>query len=252
MPQPARAVMKSDGIACRGCRPSGARRRQRIDIGCARLHGQCVSVCGLQGHYVPTVAKVVWDANKTGRTVVPIRLRGFAIGNGLTDPAVQYGAYSDFAFDHGLISESTKTGMQWVRFFGCDPGSYPPPRWKSWNDPVSTRDLEWQFQGVELEVPAPAPEGKAMTADIAVCLLRLRSVLACGRGGGWMGSALALHFHRARPDPAETQWWLLMLGLLMGNTPNTMPISNPNHSGALPKESNSMLAALVSPWAVFV
>lgn len=26
-------------------------------------------------------------------------------GNGLTDPAIQYGAYGDFAFEHGLISQ---------------------------------------------------------------------------------------------------------------------------------------------------
>lgn len=32
--------------------------------------------------------------------------QGFAIGNGLTDPAIQYGAYSDYALDMGLISKS--------------------------------------------------------------------------------------------------------------------------------------------------
>lgn len=33
--------------------------------------------------------------------------QGFAIGNGLTDPEIQYGAYADFALDMGLIGEST-------------------------------------------------------------------------------------------------------------------------------------------------
>ncbi|KAF2295630.1 hypothetical protein GH714_033352 [Hevea brasiliensis] len=33
-------------------------------------------------------------------------LQGFAIGNGLTDPAIQYGAYTDYALDMGLIKQS--------------------------------------------------------------------------------------------------------------------------------------------------
>ncbi|EPS62211.1 hypothetical protein M569_12581, partial [Genlisea aurea] len=32
--------------------------------------------------------------------------QGFAIGNGLTDPAVQYGAYADFALDAGILKQS--------------------------------------------------------------------------------------------------------------------------------------------------
>lgn len=32
--------------------------------------------------------------------------QGFAIGNGLTDPLVQYKAYTDYALDNGLIKES--------------------------------------------------------------------------------------------------------------------------------------------------
>lgn len=32
--------------------------------------------------------------------------QGFAIGNGLTDPAIQYKAYTDYALDMGLITES--------------------------------------------------------------------------------------------------------------------------------------------------
>ncbi|KAF2318483.1 hypothetical protein GH714_008203 [Hevea brasiliensis] len=33
-------------------------------------------------------------------------LQGFAIGNGLTDPAIQHGAYHDYALDMGLIKKS--------------------------------------------------------------------------------------------------------------------------------------------------
>ena len=32
--------------------------------------------------------------------------QGFAIGNGLTDPAIQYKAYTDYALDMGIITKS--------------------------------------------------------------------------------------------------------------------------------------------------
>lgn len=32
--------------------------------------------------------------------------QGFAIGNGLTDPAIQYKAYTDYALDMGIIEKS--------------------------------------------------------------------------------------------------------------------------------------------------
>lgn len=33
-------------------------------------------------------------------------VQGFAIGNGLTDPAIQYKAYPDYALEMGIIKES--------------------------------------------------------------------------------------------------------------------------------------------------
>ncbi|KAG0565772.1 hypothetical protein M758_7G013600 [Ceratodon purpureus] len=56
------------------------------------------------GHYVPAVAGRLHKAlkNKEG---VPINLKGFAIGNGLTQPDIQYEAYADYALDMKLISE---------------------------------------------------------------------------------------------------------------------------------------------------
>ena len=35
--------------------------------------------------------------------------QGFAIGNGLTDPAIQYKAYTDYELDMGLITQSEFT-----------------------------------------------------------------------------------------------------------------------------------------------
>eukprot|EP00899_Mesostigma_viride_P013761 jgi/Mesvir1/22386/Mv17877-RA.2 len=36
-----------------------------------------------------------------------INLQGLAIGNGLTDPAIQYGAYADFSYENKLIDKAT-------------------------------------------------------------------------------------------------------------------------------------------------
>lgn len=33
-------------------------------------------------------------------------MQGFAIGNGLTDPVIQYKAYTDYALDMGVIHET--------------------------------------------------------------------------------------------------------------------------------------------------
>jgi serine carboxypeptidase-like clade 4 len=56
------------------------------------------------GHYVPAVTGRLHKAikNKEG---VPINLKGFAIGNGLTQPDIQYEAYADYALDMNLISQ---------------------------------------------------------------------------------------------------------------------------------------------------
>ncbi|CAK9182814.1 unnamed protein product [Ilex paraguariensis] len=57
------------------------------------------------GHYIPAFAARVHQGNKN-KEGIPINLKGFAIGNGLTDPEVQYKAYTDYALDMGLIKQS--------------------------------------------------------------------------------------------------------------------------------------------------
>ncbi|KAL3695781.1 hypothetical protein R1sor_009857 [Riccia sorocarpa] len=57
------------------------------------------------GHYVPAVTARVHSANKEG-TGIHINLKGFAIGNGLTQPDLQYEAYADYALDNGLIGDA--------------------------------------------------------------------------------------------------------------------------------------------------
>ncbi|XP_057530574.1 serine carboxypeptidase-like [Amaranthus tricolor] len=58
------------------------------------------------GHYIPAFAARVHSRNKSKHGIL-INLKGFAIGNGLTDPSVQYQAYPDYALQMGLIKKSS-------------------------------------------------------------------------------------------------------------------------------------------------
>ncbi|TKY72654.1 Serine carboxypeptidase 49 [Spatholobus suberectus] len=57
------------------------------------------------GHYIPALASRVNKGNKENQGI-HINLKGFAIGNGLTNPAIQYQAYPDFALDNGIITKA--------------------------------------------------------------------------------------------------------------------------------------------------
>ncbi|KAL2331997.1 hypothetical protein Fmac_019578 [Flemingia macrophylla] len=57
------------------------------------------------GHYIPALASRVHQGNKA-KEGIHINLKGFAIGNGLTNPEIQYQAYTDFALDRGLIKKA--------------------------------------------------------------------------------------------------------------------------------------------------
>uniref|UniRef100_A0A7N0ZS57 Carboxypeptidase n=1 Tax=Kalanchoe fedtschenkoi TaxID=63787 RepID=A0A7N0ZS57_KALFE len=57
------------------------------------------------GHYIPAFAARVHQGNKAGEGI-HINLKGFAIGNGLTDPGIQYKAYTDYALDMGIIKKN--------------------------------------------------------------------------------------------------------------------------------------------------
>ncbi|KAJ9188791.1 hypothetical protein P3X46_000155 [Hevea brasiliensis] len=56
------------------------------------------------GHYIPAFAARVHQGNKN-KQGIQINLKGFAIGNGLTDPGIQYKAYTDYALDNKLIQK---------------------------------------------------------------------------------------------------------------------------------------------------
>lgn len=57
----------------------------------------------------------ILHATKSGELARPIKLAGMAIGNGLVDPAIQYGAYAPYAYQEGLISKGLRDRILMVR-----------------------------------------------------------------------------------------------------------------------------------------
>ena len=56
----------------------------------------CPAACrDSAGHYVPAVSDHIFRVNKKLAPDSKIPLKGFAVGNGLTDPAIQYNAYGE-------------------------------------------------------------------------------------------------------------------------------------------------------------
>ena len=46
--------------------------------------------------------------------------QGFAIGNGLTNPAIQYKAYPDYALEMGIIKKATRNRLNKVLVPACE------------------------------------------------------------------------------------------------------------------------------------
>ena len=64
------------------------------------------------GHYVPAISsKIVRNNAKLGAGEVEIRLQGLAIGNGLVDPATQYGEYVPYAQSKGLVTHKQAVSL---------------------------------------------------------------------------------------------------------------------------------------------
>lgn len=63
---------------------------------------------------MPAVSSGILAHNK-GRASPRINLKGFAIGNGLTEPAKQYSLYADFSASKGLIDESLRVYINAAR-----------------------------------------------------------------------------------------------------------------------------------------
>jgi len=52
------------------------------------------------GHYVPSISHKIWESNKDDSNI-RIPLKGIGIGNGLTNPEVQYGHYAEMCHTGG-------------------------------------------------------------------------------------------------------------------------------------------------------
>mmetsp|Transcript_58376 Transcript_58376/g.92782 ORF Transcript_58376/g.92782 Transcript_58376/m.92782 type:complete len:463 (+) Transcript_58376:66-1454(+) len=62
------------------------------------------------GHYVPNVMNYVWKQNNAGSgTNIP--LKGFGIGNGLTDPYIQFAWYATMAYNSSTAVNSPYDGI---------------------------------------------------------------------------------------------------------------------------------------------
>ncbi|KAI4347682.1 hypothetical protein L6164_008471 [Bauhinia variegata] len=71
------------------------------------------------GHYIPALAARVHRGNKANEGI-HINLKGFAIGNGLTDPAIQYKAYTDYALDMGIIQKADYEHINKLKVPACE------------------------------------------------------------------------------------------------------------------------------------
>ncbi|KAF8102319.1 hypothetical protein N665_0198s0032 [Sinapis alba] len=69
------------------------------------------------GHYIPALASRIHAGNKNNEGI-PIKLTGIAIGNGLTNPEIQYGAHGDYALEMKLISQSGHESLNQV-YINC-------------------------------------------------------------------------------------------------------------------------------------
>ncbi|XP_075498932.1 serine carboxypeptidase-like [Primulina tabacum] len=63
------------------------------------------------GHYIPALASRINQGNKN-KEGIHINLKGMAIGNGLTNPAIQYQMYTDFALKMKLLTQDQYDGMK--------------------------------------------------------------------------------------------------------------------------------------------
>ncbi|KAE9617522.1 putative carboxypeptidase C [Lupinus albus] len=71
------------------------------------------------GHYIPAFAARIHRGNKANEGI-HVNLKGFAIGNGLTDPAIQYKAYADYALEMGIIKKGTHDRLNILLVPACE------------------------------------------------------------------------------------------------------------------------------------
>lgn len=100
------------------------------------------------GHYVPAVSYRVFRAAQTGE-FTGLKLKGLAVGNGLTMPEIQYGAYADYALAHDMVGSVAAAAARTV---------YPACR----------AAIKKCGGGVAPDGPEPEPRSKKATCLTAV------------------------------------------------------------------------------------
>eukprot|EP01024_Parvocaulis_polyphysoides_P028506 TRINITY_DN2576_c1_g1_i5.p1 TRINITY_DN2576_c1_g1~~TRINITY_DN2576_c1_g1_i5.p1 ORF type:complete len:486 (-),score=32.92 TRINITY_DN2576_c1_g1_i5:158-1549(-) len=56
------------------------------------------------GHYVPAISSKIFNANLNSEGPIKMNFKGFAIGDGYTNPGVQIGQYAQYAYINNLIT----------------------------------------------------------------------------------------------------------------------------------------------------
>lgn len=74
------------------------------------------------GHYIPQLSQIVYEKNKGVQNPV-INLKGFLVGNAVTDDYHDYVGTFEYWWTHGLISDSTYRALR----IACDFGSSQHP-----------------------------------------------------------------------------------------------------------------------------
>ena len=103
------------------------------------------------GHYVPAVAYKVFRASQSGE-FTGLKLKGLAVGNGLTKPEIQYGAYADYALGQDMVGPMAASAARTVY-------------------PACKAAIKRCGGGVDPDGPSPEPDAKkaaCMTA-VAIC-----------------------------------------------------------------------------------
>jgi len=76
------------------------------------------------GHYVPVIAHKIWKSNQDSSNI-HINLKGVGIGNGLTNPEVQYGAYAEMCHTGGAAEGGHAPGVCNAATYGAMKAATP-------------------------------------------------------------------------------------------------------------------------------
>ncbi|KAM0852169.1 hypothetical protein ACQ4PT_051940 [Festuca glaucescens] len=76
------------------------------------------------GHYVPQLAKIIYEKNKGIQNPI-LNLKGFVVGNAVTDDYHDYLGTFEYWWSHGLISDSTYHNLKATCIF--DSSEHPSP-----------------------------------------------------------------------------------------------------------------------------